>query len=52
MKRMERIEVISAVLTASHIINTTKSEENFHEVINLYTRYYAELNRILPKESK
>ena len=44
--------MISAVLTASHIINTTKTEENFHEVINLYTRYYAELNRILPKESK
>lgn len=49
MDRMARIEMISAILTASHIINTTKTEENFHEIMNLYTRYYTELNRILPK---
>jgi len=49
MQRNERIEFLSAILTASHIMNTSKTEENFHEIINLFTRYYTELNRILPK---
>ena len=49
MKRNERIEIVSAILTASHIMNTSKTEENFHEIINLYTKYYTELNKILPK---
>jgi len=52
MDRCERLELLSAVLTASHIINTSKTEENFHEVINLFTRYYSELNRILPLQNE
>ena len=50
MERSARIEIISDILTASHIINTSKTEENFHEIMNLYTRYYTELNKILPKK--
>jgi len=52
MNRNERIEIVSAILTASHIVNTSKTEENFHEIINLFTKYYTELNRILPKVDK
>ena len=50
MNRSARIEMVSAILTASHVMNTSKTEENFHEIINLFTKYYTELNRILPKE--
>jgi len=50
MKRIERIEMIAAILTAANIINTKRTEENFHEMINIYTMYVTELNRILPRD--
>lgn len=49
MERKERVEFISAILTASHIMNTSKSEENFAEIVQLYFKYYDVLNRKLPK---
>ena len=52
MDQNERIEMVSAILTASHIVNTSRTEENFHEIINLFTKYYTKLNRILPKGDK
>lgn len=48
LTREERIELISAVLTGSHILNTEGASENFHEIINLYFRYHGELAKRLP----
>ena len=51
MERSARIEIVSAILASSHIINTSKTEESFHEIMNLHTRHYSELNKILPWKS-
>ncbi len=48
MSKQERVEFISAILTASHIINTNQSEENFSEIVNLYFKYYQVMNQKLP----
>jgi hypothetical protein len=50
MEKKERIEFISAILTAGHIINTQKSEENFSEIVGLYFKYYEALKKNLPGE--
>ena len=48
MTKQERVELISAILTASHIINTNRSEENFSEIVNLYFKYYQVMDQKLP----
>ena len=49
MEREERVEIVSAILTAAHIINTQKSEENFPEIMQLYFKYHANLDKNLPQ---
>jgi hypothetical protein len=49
MDRKERIEFIAAILTAGHIINTQKSEENFSEIVRLYFKYHEALRSNLPE---
>lgn len=48
MQKQERVEFISAILTASHIMNTQKSEENFSEIVQLYFKYYEVMMQKLP----
>jgi hypothetical protein len=49
MERSERLQLIAAILTGSHVINS-KVSENFKDIMNLYMKYYQSLDSLLPRD--
>jgi len=46
MDREEQVNLVAAILTSGHVVNTSY-EERFRETVEIFQRYKSELEKVL-----